>query len=212
LVDTIGTQLAPFAQNNDYTISGWFYADNANTLDLKVVFTDNPATQTNAQTIIAGGTAIATLPAATWTYVEYTFNTGTVAPIASNTCLGLSFNNDADGGPMSFSEIKLEEGATATPFTRAGNNIAGELAMCQRYYCRGDTDVLLSAYATVGMGATIVFPQSMRVAPALAVTTVGYTSSPSSITVGGFVEAVSSALPSASNPKYVDSWIAEAEL
>ena len=211
LVNAAGVLTAPFAKNNDYTVSGWFYSDNADDLDLRVAYADDVANLANPQEVLANQ-VIATLAAATWTYVEFTFNTGTTSPIASNKCLGFSFNNNVAAGPMSFSELKLETGATATPFTRAGNNIAGEQAMCERYYTFDGTDQLLHPYTTGNMGVTVNFHQSMRVAPTLVVSTVGFTSNPSSIKVDGFVDAVATTLPSVGNPKYINSYTADAEL
>ena len=211
LVNAAGVLTAPFAKNNDYTVSGWFYSDNADDLDLRIAYADDAANLANPQEVLANQ-VIATLAAATWTYVEFTFNTGTTSPIASNKCLGFSFNNNVAGGPMSFSELKLEEGATATPFTRAGNNVAGELAMCQRYYTFDGTDQLLHPYDAGNMGVTVTFNQSMRVAPTLVVSTVNYTSSPTSIKDDGFVDSVAAALPSLGNPKYINSYTADAEL
>jgi hypothetical protein len=45
--------------------------------------------------------------------------------------------------------IQLEEGSTATPFSRTGGTIQGELAACQRYYFR---NVSGSIYGSFGAG------------------------------------------------------------
>jgi len=70
------------------------------------------------------------------------------------------------------SQVMLEIGSVPTSFSRAGGNIAGELAACQRYYYRAaDTS---SSFGTVGFGmassttASAIwtqFPVTMRVKP-----------------------------------------------
>jgi len=70
-----------------------------------------------------------------------------------------------------FGQAMLELGSVPTQFSRAGGNIAGELAACQRYYYRtGATDL----YGTLGVAscisntsgrAAISVPVPMRVIP-----------------------------------------------
>lgn len=83
---------------------------------------------------------------------------------------GAGFNN---GGWIAFTGVQLEVGSVATPFSRAGGTIQGELAACQRYYYRqngfgGATNAL----AYIGVNSTtaqavvqVFFPTEMRVAP-----------------------------------------------
>ena len=126
--------------------------------------------------------------------------------------INLQLGGFGAGFNQALADYKLEEGSTATTFTRAGNNIAGELAMCERYYTFDGTDQLLHPYDAANMGVTVTFHQSMRVAPTLVVSTVNYTSSPSSIKEDGFVDSVAATLPSSGNPKYINSYKADAEL
>lgn len=69
--------------------------------------------------------------------------------------------------------VQLEIGAVATPFSRAGGTLQGELAACQRYYYRLNASQG-SSYAVLGTGfatntttgaIVINFPVTLRVKP-----------------------------------------------
>jgi hypothetical protein len=69
-----------------------------------------------------------------------------------------------------FDNVQLELGSTVSTFARAGGNIAGELAACQRYYIRWSGGTY-SNYG-IGIGATstiasitVFMPVEMRVTP-----------------------------------------------
>jgi len=68
--------------------------------------------------------------------------------------------------------VQLELGAVASPFSRAGGSIGGELALCQRYYFRTGGSSAYERLSTMAVGAsstsltaTLAPPVSMRVAP-----------------------------------------------
>jgi hypothetical protein len=68
--------------------------------------------------------------------------------------------------------FQLEVGSVGTTFTRAGGDIQGELAACQRYYWRnvaGETFAVMSGSTGAGslteVDHTVVFPVPMRIRP-----------------------------------------------
>jgi hypothetical protein len=75
------------------------------------------------------------------------------------------------GTSFYISQVQLELGSVATPFSRAGGTLSGELTACQRYYWRAGGD---SNYQTLGVGVSqnstvaqvsVQNPVPMRVAP-----------------------------------------------
>lgn len=93
-----------------------------------------------------------------WTSAGSNFNSRTGS-------LGIQ-NNTVD-----FWGVQVEEGSTATPFSRACSTIAGELAACQRYYYRITTGTSQRVYipgqawSTTKADLGFVFPTPMRRAP-----------------------------------------------
>ena len=72
---------------------------------------------------------------------------------------------------IEFEKIQLEVGSVATPFSRAGGTIQGELSGCQRYYTRLGGDAAYGIIAT-GIAASssegnymAILPVPMRIAP-----------------------------------------------
>jgi hypothetical protein len=68
--------------------------------------------------------------------------------------------------------VQVEQGPSATMFTRAGGNIGGEILLTQRYYYRIDNTSGATSYFANGMQfsgtstyAYIKFPEEMRAAP-----------------------------------------------
>ena len=73
---------------------------------------------------------------------------------------------------IEYEQMQFEIGSQATPFSRTGGSIGGELALCQRYYYRfgGATgyerfSTLATGASSTSLTATITAPTTMRVAP-----------------------------------------------
>jgi hypothetical protein len=109
----------------------------------------------------------------TTTWQRFTL-TGTVGSTATQ--IGFWFNEVPVGtaGAADYYEVtgvQLEIGAVATPFSRAGGTLQGELALCQRYYWRagGTTTNTFFGTGIVNGSSTASFyiqnPVPMRAAP-----------------------------------------------
>jgi len=71
------------------------------------------------------------LSSTTFQRVSVTF---TVPATAKTIRLGMSSGSLNNGEFINWTGVQLEVGSVATPFSRAGGTIQGELALCQRYY------------------------------------------------------------------------------
>ena len=108
----------------------------------------------------------------TWQRFSYSVTIG-----VSYTELGVIFVNTPVGtaGAADYFEVtgvQLELGSTATTFSRAGGNIASELAACQRYYflqATGNSKVIGTGtyYSSSNVYCTLQFPVTMRTAPTI---------------------------------------------
>jgi hypothetical protein len=126
------------------------------------------------QTTVASG-----FQTITTTWQRFTV-TGTVP--ATSTQLGIVFSSGAPVGTAGANDyfevtgVQVEAGTQSTPFSRNAETIQGELAACQRYYCRWTGGAAYHPYGlgfatSTTAGAIIVnSPVAMRVAP----TTIDY--------------------------------------
>ncbi len=117
-------------------------------------------------------TVASTYPTITTTWARYTA-TGTVS--ASATELRIEFGvtwGSGTAGANDYVEVtgvQMETGSIPTAFSRAGGNIQGELAACQRYYYRVYTVVQAYLFAFSYNSSSIQFnyrlPVTMRTSP-----------------------------------------------
>jgi hypothetical protein len=150
------------------TVTFSFYAKRtagAGALDVRFYYpsaVDNFATITQ----IGSTSVVSASPSSSWTRYSVSVAIGT------NITAGLQILINNTGAATTFiTGAQLEIGSQASPFTRAGGNIAGELAMCQRYYWRSSGNQSLGNYgvgnaASASAGCIYVsFPVTMRTVP-----------------------------------------------
>jgi hypothetical protein len=132
--------------------------DQASTFTVSVA--DTWEYKTIAITAFSAVSAVSASPTATGGLVDIGFRV-----------FGQGFTTLSTNDYFQISQVQLEVGSVATPFSRAGGTIQGELAACQRYYYR-NTDVSGNKYQGTGqaMSTTIVdtlyiLPVTMRVDP-----------------------------------------------
>ena len=128
----------------------------------------------------------------TTTWQRFTY-TGTLS--SSGNEIGFQFNHTPTGtaGTNDYFEVtgvQLELGSSATPFSRAGGTIQGELAACQRYYYRvtgtgGPITFGMAPNSTTIAQTYFKHPVTMRTAPtAIEVSGVGCSDEQTAYTTG----------------------------
>jgi hypothetical protein len=132
----------PFA-GQVVTLSFWAraganYSGGSNQLGCNVYSGTGTDQNTDATGFTGSTTPITSAVTLTTSWQKFIFN-GTVP--SNSTQLGMMFNYAPTGtaGVSDYFEItgiQLELGSAATPFSRTGGTIQGELAVCQRYYQR----------------------------------------------------------------------------
>ena len=183
----------PFAGNagqfqigTTWTIS--FYAKTSTSIGSQiavyVAFNDGVNIGTNAVQIASSTTVGAS--STSWTKYTYTFTVAS-SPSGTNTAVMVVpyLASGSYAGNFSIAQTQLEQGSVATPFSRAGGTLSGELQACQRYY------QYLSAFGCFGYATgsgfsimnTLPFLTQMRVTPTVTITSNGSTSSLSSVVI-----------------------------
>jgi hypothetical protein len=160
------------------TVTFSFYAKRtagAGALDVRFYYPTTTDTY-GAVTQIGSTVVVAASPSSSWTRYSVT------AAIGTNITTGLQILINNTGASTTFiTGAQLELGSVATSFSRAGGNIQGELAACQRYftksYLQGDAPatatstnsvVFICPTASTGsMHQNVRYPITMRTTPTL---------------------------------------------
>ena len=179
--------------------------------------------------IATAGVSNANLPTGTTSSDWYTATITVAIPndgTANSLAVYTSMSNVDTSSYYEMAQAQLEIGSVATPFSRAGGTLSGELAACQRYYFRagvndtavygGLTNSGFTQSTTYGIGA-MALPVQMRIAPstidfsnvgfrlstgsAIAMTSITIDAGQTSSTIGSFGGTVP--LTTANLPGYV---------
>jgi hypothetical protein len=122
-----------------------------------------------AGTVVTATGNTAVTPTTSWARYSITFTVPTDA-----VGIGVFFAPlavQSSGSAIWIAGCQWEQGSVATPFSRAGGTIQGELAACQRYYIRVGGQNLFqflgfcSFYTTTLGNGSMTFPVTMRAAP-----------------------------------------------
>lgn len=122
-----------------------------------------------------GGSTFATSGNFSTSWEKYTWTTTVHSTTATN---GMTFHLVRDPSSASttlITGLKMELGNQATPFTRAGGTLAGELAACHRYYIKKSPTISDGYYAVMMVVNTtstamtnFTLPAVMRTRPTVA--------------------------------------------
>jgi len=153
--------------------AGANYSSSIGSNILQAIFTTGTGTDGSLGGGFTGGNNFQTTNVTlTSSWVKYTIPI-TTQLTSSNTQFGFHFEQDPTGtaGANDYYDItgvQLEIGSVATPFSRAGGTLQGELALCQRYLPAliGPNQSIVSlATGTTSTFVTIKMPVTARVAP-----------------------------------------------
>jgi hypothetical protein len=94
----------------------------------------------------------ASLSTTSFTRFSTTFNVTTATSTNNANLFEVEIRFDQAGGSnvfLDFAAMQIEVGPVATPFSRAGGTVVGELALCQRYFQTLPTAILIQGYSSV---------------------------------------------------------------
>jgi hypothetical protein len=125
-------------QGKQVTFSFWYRTATAFTSTWQAQIVTSTSTDQNINNLYIGGTVTVAsgviANSSTWRYAQVS---GTVPSNATSLAVGfVTTGNVVANATFDVTGCQLEIGGIATPFSRAGGSIGGELALCQRYYYR----------------------------------------------------------------------------
>jgi Carbohydrate binding domain len=156
-----------FFDGSTWTVSFWVkVSSGTRTAALYVAFTNGGLGAEQRQVFLDTSSKTATT---SWQKLTYTFTVPSGASVASSLCLQVTPFIVGTGSSVDvyFTGVQLEAGSVATPFSRAGGTLAGELAACQRYYWRITNGGVLmlgggGCLTTTIADTSVRFPVTMR--------------------------------------------------
>ena len=162
---------APYINGSTWTVSYWAKRSTGTApANLYAAFLQSgdgsPVQLTNAEL----GTVTTS-----WQRFTHTFTISVTANASADRIMLVPYTNSGSfSGDTWFAGVKFEQGNVATPFSRAGGSIGGELALCQRYFSRRSAQSATYAYFGSGEANSsteakifIQYPVEMRGNPTL---------------------------------------------
>jgi hypothetical protein len=163
-VITISAQVKAIGAVDRYNIAGYYSTSGG---------------KAHAATAYISGNA-SVINSSGFTKVSATFTVPSASTLTSTGTLGILFvfykNNgvpESVGDGVYLSQVKIEEGSTATTFSTAEPTMAGELSACQRYFARYGSSAAYSPFGTgfcitnAALSFTLPYRVRMRINPTL---------------------------------------------
>jgi hypothetical protein len=167
----VETENVLFYAGKNLTFSGQVAASTSVPLTVQVQWSTTVDNAVNGSWTTITPTSGGTVTPTSTTYVPFTA-VFAIPSTAKSLRIGIYHTGTVANGVVTYlGNFQAEVGSSATTFSRAGGNIQGELAACQRYYLRPQNT---SAYGAYGVGSArsttianilVTFPVSMRIAP-----------------------------------------------
>ena len=169
LYQAIENQTVVLMAGKTVTLSGYVLANSTYTGNAVLGIQTNTTVDT-----ISGGTwtevvyANITPSTSTWQRFSVTYTIPSTGIYGVRVRLGNTVTQNS-GAALYWAGVQLEIGSVATPFSRAGGTLSGELDACQRYYYRvplaGNVGIQFTFSGNATMAATVNFPTVMRATP-----------------------------------------------
>jgi hypothetical protein len=142
-----------------------FWARSSNTQTLSVSWEQNFGS--GGSTTVTGTLAASINLTSSWTRYSYTVTLPSISgkTIGTNPYLiyGFGQGSAVKTGDLDIWGVQLESGTVANDFRRNANNLQGELAACQRYYCK-TFPLTVAPASNAGQAGSILCPRSSTTA------------------------------------------------